>query len=340
MRVEKNIRSLSRGIPLGSIFRVWLLFFCCVPATCHSQDGLDVVVVRRHDKPGETLERRGVIHNWRGIELEMETSGTTRRVSNDDIVEVRTIWPEPWTEAELLIRQRRFGAAVDPLQQALAEETRPWAQAILRERLIRIHDLLGQPEPAAEQFLQLLADDPETRLFAAIPLAWNSVTVSARLQQASEKWMASRIPAVRLMGASWLLGTPQRDQATVVLKELSLDIDSKIAHLATAQLWRTEWISADAQMLGRWEQQIERMPGAIRPGPLTQFAAAQERLELFDQAIISLMKVPILYPENLVQSLASLERAAGLLSKQNREQEAARVRAEMSASFPDKTGQN
>lgn len=316
------------------LFITTLLACVLLSTESQGQDGLDVVVVKRHDKPGETLERRGVIHNWRGPELEMETSGTNRRIANEDIVEVRTIWPVAWTEAERMISERQFAAAVEPLTAALAEETRSWAQAILRDKLIRIYDLLGQPESAAEQFLLLIAEDPETRFFPSIPLAWQTSPVSPRMEQASQKWMATNIPALRLLGASWLLGTPGRNDAVRVMKELSQDIDPKIAHTASAQLWRTEWVSIDAPTLARWDQQIERMPSRLRPGPLMQLAAAQDRLGMRDQAIISLMKNPILYPENLSQSRASLELAAGLLSKQDKEQDASRIRAESAADFP------
>ncbi len=312
------------------------LFLVCVwlPANCRGQDGLDVVVVKRHDKPGETLERRGVIHSWRGPELEMETSGTNRRIANEDIVEVRTMWPTVWTGAEQSINERQFAAVVEPLNAALAEETRAWAQTILRDKLVRIYDLLGQPESAAEQFLLIIAEDPETRFFPSIPLAWQTASVSPRMEQASQKWMATNIPTLRLLGASWLLGTPNRNDAIRVLTELSQDIDPKIAHIASGQLWRTEWISIDAPTLVRWEQQIERMPSKLQAGPLIQLAAAQDRLDQRDQAIISLLKNPILHPENLSQSRASLVMAAGLLSKQDKEQDASRIRAELAADFP------
>lgn len=314
---------------LAGVFAAWAM----VAASCPGQEGTDVVILRKKDRPGEVVERKGTIRSWKGDSLVLETSGSVRTIDSGDVVQVRTVWPPEWEAASQLLAGRRFTESVEPLRGALASEARPWAQAIIREQLVRSLELTGQIDGAAAEFLAILADDPATRHFSCIPLAWHSAAEQTGIGVQAGQWIRSSQPAVRLLGASWLLGTAERGSALRELEKLSRDIEPRIAHLASAQLWRGEWVTADPATLQRWEAQIERMPVALRAGPLLMLASGQKQAGQNEQALLSLMQIPILHPRQLLLSRVALEQAAGLLESTGQAGDARRLREEAARDF-------
>ncbi len=297
------------------------------------QDPVDTVVVRR-DETGETVERRGTIREWRGAELLLETATGIRKIRNDEIVEVRTEWSGPALLARQAIAARDFAEADRQLAEAIRSESREWAASELKAQRIRVLALLDQPAAAVTLFLELFAADSSTRHFDTIPLAWQNAMAGADLQQAAERWLKSRAPVAQLLGASWLLGSPKRAEALVVLDELSRDIEPRIALLAAAQLWRTRIATVDAEGQQRWREQLERMAEPLRAGPRLVLAEAIARLESPQDAALELMAVPILHREHLVACRAALQRAAEILERAGDTEQAARIRAELEQSFP------
>lgn len=297
------------------------------------QDPVDTVVVRR-EGTDETLERRGTISQWRGAELWLETEAGSRKIGNDEIVEVRT----EWSEAALLARQalaaRDFAEAARQLGEAIRGEQREWAAAELQAQLIRVLALLDQPVAATTQFLELFAADSGTRHFDAIPLAWQNSMNAADVHQSAGEWMKSRLPVAQLLGASQLLGSPQRAEALAMLDQLSHDIEPRIALLASAQLWRAQVATVNGEGLRRWREQLERMAKPLRAGPRLVLAEAVARLESPEDAALELMAVPILHRENLAACRSALQRAAELLDKAGDPDQAARIRAELEQQFP------
>lgn len=298
-----------------------------------AQENVDVVVLRRPDRPGETMERKGFIRSWRGDELELETGDSTRKIDGNDIVQVRTVWPEGYEEAMQRIRQRDFAGALAPLSAAIDAETRPWASAILREQYLTLLEYSGDVRGAAEQFLQILSADSATRHFPSIPLAWDNSATPAGIAPLATRWIQSPVPTIRLLGASWLVGSPDREKALATLQELSRDLEPRIAFLATAQVWRSEWVTADASAVERWAGTIQRMPAPLRPGPLMMLGAARRRLGQTDKALLCLLQVPILHSARLRLARAGLQQAAEWMESEGRQSDANRLRAELARDF-------
>ncbi len=338
--ISRKGRGAIGGVRWGQWMAEWLAGLCCVAlftGPARGQEGVDTVVVRKSSDSSETFERKGQIVQWRGGELQLQSKDTLRKIDTADVVAVRTLWPESFDLATSQIRQRRFSQAVGPLQDALGEETREWAVAEMQATQVRLLELTGQPHAAAIEYLKIMIDDPRSRHFATIPLAWETQQIPVAMQEDARKWMATKVPAIRLLGASWLLATIDRDQATAVLEQLSRDIEPQIAHLASAQLWRSTWVSADASTLARWSEQVQRMPNEIRSGPLLMLAEAHEKNGATDQAVISLMQVPILHEADWAHVRRALDRAAEILERHERFDEAGRVRNERANSFPETT---
>ncbi len=283
----------------------------------------------------QTHVRQGTVIDWKGSELEMELSGRTTTIKNDRIINVETTWGTDHQLARELVEKRQFAAAITPLRNALATESREWVRRIQLAELVRVLDFAGLSREACEAYLLLLKSDPETRDFAAIPLAWVNTTTDASTVELARQMVDSNQLPIQLLGASWLLTSPDRTTAIKKLEGLSRDIDVRIAHLSTAQTWRTKILELDATQLGRWERQIERMPKELRPGPWLLLGQGQSRLGQNDEAVLSWMHLPILYTQNYRATANALQQAATALQNKQEMKTAERLWNELLSQFPD-----
>jgi hypothetical protein len=165
------------------------------------------------------------------------------------------------------------------------------------------------------------------------PLVWDGGLVDAPMVMIAQKCLESSVPNFQLLGASWLLGTPQRGAAVEVLKKLKQDIRPDIAHLASAQLWRTEVPQADEKAVESWARQVERMPESLRAGPLLLIGLARQRLKQADRAVLSWMEIAILHEDDFRMAANGLARSAGLLAEQGKAEAAKRIWMELSQRF-------
>jgi tetratricopeptide (TPR) repeat protein len=147
--------------------------------------------------------------------------------------------------------------------------------------------------------------------------------------------MNSNEPMAQILGASWLFGTSDRSAAIAKLKELSRDIRPVIAHLATAQIWRSEMLSADSAQVDRWAQQVKRMPKSIQAGPLLMLGLAYERLGRREECLTALLQIPILHQDDYRLSAKALHRAAIILQNAGQLPQSRRLWTEITRSFPE-----
>ena len=141
---------------------------------------------------------------------------------------------------------------------------------------------------------------------------------------------------MQLIGASWLIESNDRDQAIKVLDELTRDIDARIKYLAIAQLWRTR-NQINAKQVEVWEGLVKNMNRSLRAAPYLVLSDAQKRSQQIDKAVISAMRVPILYPEQRALSAAALYRAANLLHNKGQAAEAQTILNELVTRYPQTT---
>jgi hypothetical protein len=204
---------------------------------------------------------------------------------------------------------------------------------MIRADLVRSLSAIGNDFDAFQQFLLILSQDPETRWMEFAPLAWEGGLVDAPMAALAQKCLESKQPNFQLLGASWLLGTPQRGAAVEVLKKLKQDIRPEVAHLASAQLWRTELPQASEKEVESWVRQVERMPESLRAGPLLLVGLASQRLKQADRAMLSWMEIAILHADNYRLAAIGLSRSAVLLAEQGKAEAARRIWIELSQRF-------
>ena len=296
----------------------------------HGQE--DVVITRRKNSQ-ETVKRRGVIKEWKGLAITITNNAGEIEIENEAIVEVQTSWQPGYLAGLEALKSGDPTAAITLLRSALAAEQRAWAKRIIRADLVRAYRAGENDLAAIEQFLQMIQDDPQSRFFHHCPLPWLPTKVV--LNQPAQQWIKSDDPAQQLIGASWLLTGNQRQEAIRVLEELSNDIDANIRYLAISQLWRTRKLNVNARQIEVWKSQIGAMPKPLRAGPWLVLAEAQARLDQIDEAIINFLRIPILYPDQIGLSAAALYRAGYLLHNTGRSKEAQMIWSELRQQHPD-----
>ena len=139
-------------------------------------------------------------------------------------------------------------------------------------------------------------------------------------------WLADKqSAAARLIGASWLLASPQRAAATAELRALAASPSAEIAFLAEAQLWRTTVATAAAGDAERWQQRIDRMPQHLRAGPLLLLGQLLARHGHNEEAALAFLRIVILHPQFEDLAARSLLGASGALAKMGQPDEAVRL---------------
>ncbi len=296
-----------------------------------AQETIDTVITRKPEAE-KTVKRKGKIIDWRGGTLTIESTGREREIDNNHIVEVQTVWEDSYRNGLNELREGRVKLAIEQFGYAMQKESRPWARRIIRSHLVKSYLAVDRPADAVKQFLEIVAADPQTRFFHLAPLPW--AESGTALAQQAEKWIEMRQPVGQLIGASWLLSGAKRSVAIKKLEELSQDIDPRIRTLAIAQLWRTR-TNVSPKQTEVWEGLVEKMPRKFRAGPLYVLADAQSKCEKTDSALINLMRIPILYPQQRSLGAAALYRSAGLLHNKGQAKQSKAILSELVTSYPE-----
>ena len=294
------------------------------PACLAQETSLDkVIVTNRAGDQQQTLTGRILAYNGKFLTFQL-LGGSPQRIETPRVQEIQSSWTANHLRGNQLLADHEFEQALLAYQQAVKEETRLWARQRILAQWVWCYRGLGQTEQAGEHFLKVvLAADPNTLYFDAVPLTWGKQAVSPALEGRAQAWLTdSRSSAGRLLGASWLLGTAQRATAIQVLNQLTTDMDTRIALLAEAQLWRTQQASVSVQGLGQWKGQIDRLPAELRPGPYFLLGAGFHRHQQHEQAIVAWMRIPINYSQHYQLASESLLASARKVDQLQRKPQA------------------
>ncbi len=257
----------------------------------------DVVHVRSGKDGHAGRKYAGTVLDYSGSGLVLETpDGRTREFPSDRIARLETERTSEELAARSLIARHDYQAALAQYMAAGRAEKRAWVRRQLLAALIECHRELGQYKEAGELFAELARRDPNTPDFHVIPLAWHGSSPSSELEQAAREWLENADSSVaRLLGASHLLVTSQRDAALDALHRLGDDADRRIALLATAQSWRTALPQAAVEQAGAWAAFVDKLPLELRAGPLLVAGKALAAKGDPMQGAMLLLQVPVLF---------------------------------------------
>ena len=312
------------------------LLFCCL-LTCASVARLsaaDVVFVK-NTKPGQPpVQRQGEIVDLAGNQLTFRgPSGVSETIALDQITEWRTLWSATKEQADALFAEKKYTEAGPAYLRAREEEMRAWARRQIMMRLIECYSASGNPGAAAEEFLILVASDADTPAWEFAPLAWRAVDDGAALQKAAQWIRDARNPAKQLLGSSWLLVGPQRNDAITTLQALAGGMHKRIATLAVIQLWRTRIITSPPEEPATWLAGLERLPPETRPLGYFCVGEAFARHQQPEKAALAYLRIPILHPRTQPLAAEALLAAGGQLEKMERREQAAGLYQEILSDY-------
>jgi tetratricopeptide (TPR) repeat protein len=300
--------------------------------------GQDSVHVANPASPRGYAEWKGRVEDYTGRELVLRlTSGLPRTFPADQVLRIDTQYGPQKVEADRQFDHGEFDSALALYARARDSEPRKWVRRQITAQMVWCYRALGQWENAGREFLDvLLADDPSTPYFDAIPLAWVRQEPSLTLERTAQQWLdRDKRPAAALVGASHLLSTPHYSRALARLRHLAAEADPRIAYLALAQTWRAAAVTAKAEQLAQWRATIERMPEPLRPGPYYVLGAARAQHRQWEQAALAWMRVPILYPKHRTLAAQALLDAGRALERLGRPEQSVQLYGELEKTYPN-----
>ena len=312
--------------------RVGCLLLACLPSAVAAQD---TVITSSASDPGARIKKQGEIVDFTGAELTLKnTFGATERIPAARVLEIRSTWTAAHQSGMTARSEGRLDEATSAFREARREERRPWAQRRIMAELTGAYLEAGQIDAAGNQFLEIVLSDPATIHFDVIPIAWRAAPPDAVLEARAGQWLASaKLPAARLLGASWLLSSGQRAAATAALEELSGSSDPRIAGLAQIQLWRTKLVTAKPDEISRWHAQLEKLPRDVQAAGWYVLGDLYARQNQPEQAALAYLKLPLLFREQRAIAADALLAAGKQLEKMGEASQAAGLYRELVRDF-------
>jgi tetratricopeptide (TPR) repeat protein len=261
--------------------------------------------------------------------------GRREQISPDQIVTIETTKVKEQENADRFFAEGKYRDALIGYRSAVEADNRAWMRRQILAQMVVCYHRLNRIAEAGDTFSIIVRSDPRTQHFAVIPLSWKPQQ-SPALADRAKTWMDQQdVPAMALLGASWLLTTAERGAAEDTLRTLATGKDASVAMLAEAQRWRTQIVTATPQDTVNWQRRIEQFPELLRAGPYLILGRALARLGQHERAALTLMRIPILHPIQYDLAAEALMLAGEELKQAGNEQEARSVFREVINDYPD-----
>jgi len=251
-----------------------------------------------------------------------------RRLDAERVIALEFGWQTPAAEQA----HRRFlvgdwPAVISQHPAAIRSGVILWQQRLLLAELVAALAAQQQWGLSGRLFEQLVERDPPPLLLAYGPYAWDGALGGAadQMQEPARKWLVASQPALQLLGASWLLGGPQRGEAVAVLERLRQDPSSAIAALASAQLWRIVPPAQYSERAVGWLNHRERMLLPLQIGPSWVLADKAMQQGQIDQAVGHWLRIATLHGERYDAAVRAIALAEEALRAAGRSEEAQRL---------------
>ncbi len=298
----------------------------------------DDIVIYSSGQNGEKQSKViGEIIDFKGDGLSiLRPGGREQSIPASKVIKIESKWLPQHVAADKLFATRKFAEAHAKYREAEKNESREWVRRKIKARQVWCSSALGKIEQACTEWVTIFASDRTTQYFDAIPLAWETHEPTQQFQLRAKSWLDDgSVPVLNLIAASWLLSTSERSRALAELEALSSSADTRVAHLADAQRWRTELVTVKSNDVASWKKQVQRMPRLVRGGPSFMLGQAMSRLKMHEEAALTFMKVPIFHKLDHRLVGSSLHYAAGQLEQLGRASEAIGLYREVVSDYAD-----
>jgi hypothetical protein len=300
-------------------------------------EAADRLVVRRPGSQGK-IELQGEVLEYRGDELSFQASadGPIQTWRGPEIVLVEPDRRETHQRGRQAIAQDPVQATAE-LEQALAEESRPWVRREILADLVRCAVFQRQFAVAGARYLAIETSDPETHHLAVIPLRWNRDPTTRDDRAAAVKWLRSKSATANLLGASQFLLDPEfTSEAEAALRQIGRGDSLRLQPLAQWQLRRTEAFSGRPRLsdLQYWQRSFDQLPVNLQAGPAYLIAEALDRRAESVLAASYWLRLVTHEAGDLRLLAEALERGAEALQTAGQTSEAAALREELQRRYP------
>ena len=214
--------------------------------------------------------REGRVNVFDGKQLRVLCTGDEAETV---IASARVIWiaPDPVTDLEReaieLFEKGEHAASLLKLPGVLKQRPPVWRQQRITMLSAVNAWLSGRASIALELVGQLDRRPLPLAVLAWLPIAWENGALSAETLAAAKNRLEDPSPAVRLVAASWLLSSSERNQAVTLLKALEKEPRVEIARLAEVLLWRATPPPQVADLASQWQTRLDALPMALQTGP-------------------------------------------------------------------------
>lgn len=313
---------------------VALFALVATSAELGAQDKITV----KDPRTGKTSQFAATIVSWDAERLVYTGNGRQSIMPSSRVIEVAYSRTPGHLQADQQFDAGQFLQAWQSYQNAAADEPREWVKVEMVARQLRCAIALNRQRDALSAFFTIQQATPGSRHFHLIPIPWDKSRPDGTLLQVYNGWLSGSDDTQKLIAASWLLQTDE-SAATRELKTLAQSPDSRIAHLATAQLWRPQTIAAKTEDVKRWQAAVQRMPEQFQAGPRFLIALASRQMnrsgneDMFNRALVGMLQIPILFPEHYQTAGAALLEAYQMLVASGRTDEANIVLNELKRDF-------
>jgi len=296
--------------------------------------GADVIYLKQPSSDA-VIPVPAVIDDFTGKIIQFRVGTKVRQELKSNVVGIEHKFSEGFDRAQALFNSGNYEAAEVEWKKALTAEPKPWVQREIRSWLIRSALRQDHWIDAANQFLAIVAEDPDTFHWETAPLVWTPFTLRPDDRATARAWLESDRSVARLVGASLLLKDETLGPAArQALEALVFDPSTPVSDMAKAQLWRNRFEQpiSDSE-IASWRGHINHLPETLRGGPQYLLAAAYRRRGEFDRAAAEFLWVPLMYSQHEpTAARASLEAGESLLRAARRD-DAVRVLKETAADY-------
>ncbi len=215
----------------------------------------------------------------------------------------RVLWIDPDQISDLeaeslqLFARGEYSSSLVKLPAILAAKPPVWRQQWITMSAAVAAWKSGRADISLELVSQLDRRPLPPLVIAWLPIAWTNRRLPANVIDAAVARLADPSPVVQLVAASWLLSSPQRNQAMVVLKQLETQKRKEIAKFARILSWRAASPPEVIESSADWEAAIDSLPMVWQTGPLTMLIdklRSANQLESANRLRWSLELTPIL----------------------------------------------
>jgi hypothetical protein len=212
-----------------------------------------------------------------GEVLEFDAEQLRLLVTGDEaattVAASRVLWIEPGNISELEVEAIKLFVAGDHAQSltklpsVLKQRPPIWRQQWITMLAACAAWKSGRSKIALELVSQLDRRPLPPIALAWLPVAWQNGAQTADAVTEAKSRLADSSAAVQLVAASWLLSSPDRNQAAAVLNKLQTQDRADIARLAEILLWRTATPPQVIESAQSWQSKVDGLPMVLQIGP-------------------------------------------------------------------------